>query len=405
MGATDDHIWEAGYEGHEAEQLQRMAKLSMQEKLQWLEESHDLVMHMEQQRKEQDPVTIATKQVLQSHIASGSTKGASILLMRKDRVELQICMGETDTGVPMREDSILLWLSSGKPVTAIAIATLYERGLLGLDDLVARYIPEFAANGKDCITIRHLLTHTAGLHRALPAVWEFSDWESILSHIYSAPLPPGWVPGEMAAYDAGAGWFVMGEIIQRITGQPFETYVQQNVFGVCGITDAGYSCTEDSLAQLGSRVVRYFNTASGQAHPVAWNSPTIACIPRPGASLRAPIRSMVRFYDGLRQGVILRPETLALFTAPSRGKLPDKTFGVPMDWGLGIMVNNGARMPYSFGERASARAFGHGGQQSSIVFCDPEKDVIFAAAYNGLCGELQHNLRMRELFEAVFGPS
>jgi CubicO group peptidase (beta-lactamase class C family) len=80
----------------------------------------------------------------------------------------------------------------------------------------------------------------------------------------------------------------------------------------------------------------------------------------------------------------------------------DRTFGLPLDWGLGFMVNNGTEAPYNFGPAASGSAFGHGGQQSSLVFCDPENDLVFAAAYSGLCGEARHGQRMRQLLNAAF---
>lgn len=342
------------------------------------------------------------ERVIRGHIESGSTLGASVLLMRQGRVDLRLCAGEAEAGVPWVEDAILLWLSSGKPVTAIAVAVLLERGLVGLEDLVTKYLPEFGGQGKAGITIRHLLTHTAGLHKSLPAVWEFADWPAILDHICQSALPAGFVPGAMAAYDPAASWFVLGEIIQRITGRSFEAFVREAIFEPCGMSEAGYAYPAERQAELGHRMVRYYNTASGQAHPVAWNTAAGSHVPRPGASLRCSIGEMARFYLGLAEGRVIRPETLLLFTAPSRGKMADKTFGVPMDWGLGIMVNNGPRMPYSFGAQASPGAFGHGGQQSSVVFYDPDTRTLLAAGYNGLCGERQHNLRMGELLDAVF---
>src|ERR671930_293297 len=68
--------------------------------------------------------------------------------------------------VPMRTDTLMLWMSATKPVAAVAVAQLWERGLLDLDDPVAKHLPPFAARGKEPVTIRHLLTHTGGF-RAL----------------------------------------------------------------------------------------------------------------------------------------------------------------------------------------------------------------------------------------------
>src|SRR5436189_2391549 len=64
--------------------------------------------------------------------------------------------------VPMRTDTLMLWMSATKPVAAVAVAQLWERGLLDLDDPVAKHLPAFAARGKQAVTIRHLLTHTGG---------------------------------------------------------------------------------------------------------------------------------------------------------------------------------------------------------------------------------------------------
>jgi len=66
----------------------------------------------------------------------------------------------------MRPDQLMLWMSSVKPVTAIAVAQMWERGLLAFDDPVAQHIPEFATSGKFAITIRHVLTHTGGFPKA-----------------------------------------------------------------------------------------------------------------------------------------------------------------------------------------------------------------------------------------------
>ena len=76
----------------------------------------------------------------------------------------------------------MLWLSSTKPTTAVALAQLWEQGLLDLDDPVARHIPEFAAQGKEGITLRHLLTHTAGL-RMLDVGWPGDPWDEIIARI------------------------------------------------------------------------------------------------------------------------------------------------------------------------------------------------------------------------------
>ena len=343
----------------------------------------------------------SVQNLLESHIASGSTLGVAALLVRDGRTVFHLTLGERATGAPMPADAALAWLSAGKPLTAVAIAMLHEQHCLNIEDKVVRYVPEFAQADKSALTIRHLLTHTAGLHQSLPANWHSANWDEIVNHIATLPVAPGFVPGEMAAYDPAASWFILGEIIQRITHEPFEDYMRQRIFAPANMPSAAFSAQgqQGHVATPTALLIPYYNTQSSPPNRLPWSvpNPASANIPRPGASLRAPITEMAHFYQSLMAGELIGMETLKCFTSPSRGLLADKTFGQAMDWGLGIMVNNTPRRAYNFGPTTSPNAFGHGGQQSSLAFFDPARNTFFAVNYNGLCGELQHNLRMREL--------
>src|SRR4051812_31785948 len=86
--------------------------------------------------------------------------GAQLYVSMDGNVVADLAFGEAAPGRVMTLDSVICWLSSGKPVTAVAIAKLWQEGRLLLDDPVAKYIAEFGINGKEGITIRHCLTHT-----------------------------------------------------------------------------------------------------------------------------------------------------------------------------------------------------------------------------------------------------
>jgi len=338
----------------------------------------------------------ALEEVGQRQIALAPVGGISLLVTQHGEVRRRLVMGGGLT-----EESILLWLSSGKPITAAAVARLYERGQLSLDDAVVRYLPEFGAGGKSGITIRHLLSHTAGLHRVLPAVWEAADWGATIERICAASLPAGFIAGKDAAYDPSAAWFVLAEIIRRVAGEPFERFAEREVFAVAEMRDAAFSYGADEVEQVLPRLAQYRSTAGGKEYLLGWNSPPATQMTRPGASLRCTIDDMGRFYSALLEGRLLRRETLELFTRPARGFLPDKTFGLPMEWGLGFMVAGNARAPYGFGPGAAASAFGHGGQQSSVAFADPQQKRIVIVAYTWLPGERAHHERMMELLAAI----
>src|SRR5687767_4378049 len=105
-------------------------------------------------------------EALQDGIARGLHLGAQLYVARETEPIADLAFGEIRRGLPMRADTINPWLSNIKPVGALALAMLWERGKLNLDDRVADHIPEFGTNGKNAITIRHLLTHTAGIRGA-----------------------------------------------------------------------------------------------------------------------------------------------------------------------------------------------------------------------------------------------
>src|SRR5438093_10006011 len=97
--------------------------------------------------------------VLEEDRAKHRSLGGQIYISLKGEVIIDEAFGESVPGRNLRVDDLTLWLSSTKPITAVAVAQQVERGKLQFDDPVARHIPEFAQNDKEAITVRHLLTH------------------------------------------------------------------------------------------------------------------------------------------------------------------------------------------------------------------------------------------------------
>ncbi len=142
--------------------------------------------------------------LLQRGIDDGSHVGAQLYLSRAGRVLVDDAIGLARAGRPLRADHSMLWMSAGKPVMGVAILQLRERGLLELDHPVCRYLPEFAAHGKQAVTLRHVLTHTGGFRGADPS-WSSGPWDEIVAEICAAELDPGAVPGAQSAYHVSAG--------------------------------------------------------------------------------------------------------------------------------------------------------------------------------------------------------
>jgi CubicO group peptidase (beta-lactamase class C family) len=99
-------------------------------------------------------------------VERGLHLGAQVYMSRSGECVADFAAGEARAGVPMTPESLVTWFSMTKPAVAVAVAQQWERGALALDDPVATHIPEFAQAGKHTITLRHLLTHTAGIRGA-----------------------------------------------------------------------------------------------------------------------------------------------------------------------------------------------------------------------------------------------
>ena len=97
------------------------------------------------------------RKAIESGIERGLHVGAQLYVSLDGKPVADLAFGIAHDGVPMTPDTIMLWMSSIKPITVVAVAQMWERGKIALDDVVAKYIPAFAAKGKDRITIRHVL--------------------------------------------------------------------------------------------------------------------------------------------------------------------------------------------------------------------------------------------------------
>jgi CubicO group peptidase (beta-lactamase class C family) len=316
----------------------------------------------------------------------------------------------------MRTDSVALWLSSGKPVTSVAIAQLWERGRLTLEDPVARFIPEFAHGGKDSITIAQLLNHTGGLRTADKCDLGH-DWDEIIDCVCGSPLEANWRPGQQAGYHPSGSWYVLGEVIRRITGQSCEAYVHDEVFERCGMRDCWMALPPAQFRSYGDRLILMYHTEGPVPVPHGkWNREGDAAVCRPGRNLRGPTRELGRFYERLLAGrspslpdvarPVLQPETIRVLTTRQRLGLFDDTFQQVIDWGYGFAIDSKRYgrplVSYGFGRFASDQAFGHGGAQSSCAFADPAHNVVVAWSVNGLPGEKRHQQRAHETNSAIY---
>ena len=354
-----------------------------------------------------------TRAVVQQGITERLHLGAQVAIWRHGRMIGEFAVGEASPGKPLRNDHLLPWLSSSKPVAALAIAQLVEQGRMRLDDPVSGHLPEFGVGGKEAITLRHLLTHTAGF-RAADQIPPNLPRDEMLARINATPLEAGWIPGEKAGYQLFSSWCVLGELLRRLTGLTFDRLARERVFAPLGIEDAWIGMTPDELEANRDRLAFLWNTFQGEPRPFEETDDDVL-ISSPGRSGRGPVHELVKSYNALlgtldgtalNYASIVGSATLRAFTGRQRVGMYDHTFRRVMDWGFGFIPNpagrDGEAVPYGYGPHASADAFGHGGAQSSCAFADPAHALAVAWICNGRPGEPRHQRRAWAINAAIY---
>jgi CubicO group peptidase (beta-lactamase class C family) len=350
--------------------------------------------------------------LIETGIERGLHHGMQVFVSCEFRPVASLAWGGNRPGEPFSTETLMLWLSSGKPVTAAAVMMLVETGDLELDRPVRDVIPEFGQAGKEGITLRHLLTHTAGL-RPVVSGWPHQAWEQIVRRICKAPLQEGWKPGEKAGYDPARSWFILGEMIRRIDGRPIDRFVREEVLEPLGMMDSWLAIPPHLHRAYGNRIGVMHTLKDRKLVPTHSHEQEVCAQPSPGGSMRGPASELGAFYEMLLRGgarasgtQLLQERTVALMTRRHREGMHDGTFKHVVDYGLGVIVNSnryGAEtVPYGYGRHCSEETYGHGGAQSSVGFADPEHQLVVVAIANGSPGEQLHNERFRELLTAVY---
>ncbi len=333
-------------------------------------------------------------------------RGAALCVQIAGETVLDIWAGTADKDGQQawHSDTILNLFSCTKTFTAVTALQLVGEGKLDLDAPIARYWPEFAAAGKEKISLRHLLSHQAGLpalREQLPAEALY-DWQAMTTAL--AAERPWWPLGEGHGYaPITYGWLV-GEVLRRIEGRgPGESIVARTAkplgldFHV-GLADEefervaaitrGKGNIGDAAAQRLLKVMMRepaaMSTRAFTNPPsimTSTNKPEWRRMQQPAANGHGNARSLAGFYTGLLDGRLLESELLDELTR-EHGVGDDKTLLTCTRFGLGCMLDQPALANATYG--MGPRAFGHPGAGGSIGFADPERDVAFGFVTNNL---------------------
>jgi CubicO group peptidase (beta-lactamase class C family) len=342
----------------------------------------------------------AFEEFLKNEITDGQIAGAEVLVYHQDKIALRTNLGysDVDTQAQLSENSVYFLQSMTKPIMSVAIMQLVEQGRIRLDEDAATYLPELnqlevindlstGVNGatskrKSNISIQQLLTHTAGLGENLfdkelfklmyndlfdPAVYE--KLEDRLAVLLQVPLIGQ--PGEQWYYSGATD--VLALIVQKVSGQPINTYLREHIFTPLGMNETGYNLTVESA----KRVMKvHLKNEEGKLITSPVQVPTQANTVYGGTyGLFSSMNDYLQFCKMiLNQGSlngkqVLEADTVALMRENHVGTLlgPSRGFGL----GFGVLVDTEKDpSPGSNGQ------IYWGGFFKTHFFIDPTEDLI-----------------------------
>lgn len=263
------------------------------------------------------------EQIVRAFVDSGDFTG-SVLVARGDQVLLDrgYGMANREWSAPNDGDTKFRLASVSKQFTAVGLMILKDRGLVDLDAPIKTYLPDAPA-AWDAVTVRGLLTHTAGI----PDFTRFENYEQLKRQPATVKdlvalfrdRPLDFQPGERSAY-SNSGYVLATAVLEAVSGEPYAEFVSKALFQPLGMSDSGYDSHDAVLAR---RASGYAPSRDGVR-----NADYIdMSVPQGAGGLYSTPRDLLKWEQGLFGGRLLTPGSLALLTTPQRD-----------DYAMGLVV-------------------------------------------------------------------
>lgn len=277
-----------------------------------------------------------------------------------------------------------LIFSAGKPLLAVLVHLLVERGLLTLDDPIAQHWPEFARHGKGGITVRHVLQHRAGIPVARSLFLDAlaaPSWQRSIRALEAARPVSG--PGERPAYHILSFGHILGEVVRRVTGADLRDVLRAALLEPLGMKDTFLGLPPDRWA--GRLKVR--SRGRGRAAQVFFNTRAVRRAVIPAATMTSTAADLARFYQAMLDGGggTLPPSVIRAAVTPTCDMEIDGLLGVPVRWSQGFQLGGPCPDPTTarpMGTLSSRAAFGHNGSNACVAWADPERRLVLVYLSN-----------------------
>ncbi len=346
---------------------------------------------------------------VESLYRTGNHPMLSICLRRQGQIVLNRTIGHARGNGPddsmntpkllATPDTPVCLFSASKSITAMLVHLLSERGEIDLLDPISQYIPEYGVNGKRRATILHLLTHRGGVPHLKGDVTPelLFNKEEVVKKLCAAE--PVSTSGYRMAYHAVTAGYILGELVERVSGQSLKDFLQDNIAKPMGMSCFNYGLAPEFRDQVA------MNSATG-LHPMlgtntylkhvlggdldlavnVTNDPRFMDTICPAGNIYTTTEQAGRFFEMLLNGgtyngvKIFDPKTVLRATIESSRMSIDATLLAPMRYSTGFML--GASPVGLFGPM-TGHAFGHIGFSNIFCWADPQRDISVSILSTG----------------------
>ncbi len=342
-------------------------------------------------------------------VAEGLLPSCQIAIARNGKIGAMKAFGRALQGgaeKPADNDTLYCLFSCTKAIVSSAIWILIGEGKLDPSERAAAIVPEFGTNGKETITVEQLLLHTGGFPNAPYPQYDWNSREKRLERFKSWRLE--FPVGQRFVYHPTSGFWVLGEIIERRTGQDFRDFVAERIAGPLGIPGlrlglpraehgrvadlkwVGEALTPEDFKKMGLPVPP--ETEVTEAAILGFNAPVVRESGVPGGGAVTTAANIALFYQGLLHNPavadgrpIWKPETLKEALRVRSGDYFDPIFKYKCNRALGVAIagDDGFANYRGFGKTNSPMTFGHGGAGGQIGWGDPATGISLGYCTNG----------------------
>lgn len=359
-----------------------------------------------------EPLVAAFKSNFDAQSATPE-QGAGFALFHQGKLVVDIYAGtysQSEAEKAWQENTIVNVFSTTKGVAALCVAHLVERGLLEYSDKVAQHWPEFAANGKQDITIAQVLSHQSGLNAfEEPIAMEgLLDWDDCCQKL--AAQAPFFPPGSRTCYQAVTFGFLVGEIVRRAAGVTLGEYLNteicqpRNIDFHIGLPENQHERAADLLPPTRAPYMPKNMPAhalAGMTNPLLradfMLTPQAREAELPAINGHGTAKAIANLYELYRpENGLLSADTLAKTTEVNSSRTDD-LLGLPVHWGMGLVVN---ALGNTYGKEPST--FGHSGWGGSFGCHDPVNKLSFGYICSQMSPDLVGDARSQSLIEQVY---